>query len=97
MLWPKLAWIPAGHRDPISKREVPRLGLRQLVSGKVDGTLISYTQEKQAQKLGLVVIPLPLEYVQGLMTTQRPYLERNRKTVKAFLQGFVRIHSDIEI
>lgn len=61
--------------------------LAAALSGKVDGTLISYTQEKQAQKLGLVVIPLPLEYVQGLMTTQKPYLERNKKTVKAFLQG----------
>ncbi len=61
--------------------------LAAALSGKVDGTLISYTQEKQAQKLGLVVIPLPLEYVQGLMTTQKPYLERNQKTVKAFLRG----------
>ena len=61
--------------------------LAAALSGKVDGTLISYTQEKQAQKLGLAVIPLPLEYVQGLITTQRPYLERNAKVVKAFLRG----------
>ena len=61
--------------------------LAAVLSGKVDGTLISYTQEKQAQKLGLVVIPLPLEYVQGLITTQRPYLDKNQKTVKAFLRG----------
>jgi NitT/TauT family transport system substrate-binding protein len=60
--------------------------LAAALSGRVDATLISYTQEKQAQKLGLSVIPLPLEYVQGLITTQGPYLERNAKTVKAFLR-----------
>lgn len=61
--------------------------LAAALSGKVDATLISYTQEKQAQKLGLMVIPLPLEYVQGLITAQRPYLDRNSKIVKAFLRG----------
>jgi NitT/TauT family transport system substrate-binding protein len=61
--------------------------LAAVLSGSIDAALISYTQEKQAQKLGLTVVPVQLEYIQGAITTQRPYLEKNRNTVKAFLRG----------
>lgn len=61
--------------------------LAAVLSGNSDAALISYTQEKQAEKLGLTVIPISLEYVQGAITTQKSYLDKNRKVVKAFLQG----------
>jgi len=34
--------------------------LAALLSGNIDATLISYTQEKQAEKLGLTIIPIPM-------------------------------------
>jgi ABC-type nitrate/sulfonate/bicarbonate transport system substrate-binding protein len=61
--------------------------LAAVLAGSIDAALISYTQEKQAQKLGLTVIPISMEYIQGAITTQKPYLARNRNTVKAFLRG----------
>jgi NitT/TauT family transport system substrate-binding protein len=59
--------------------------LAALLSGNIDATLISYTQEKQAQKLGLTIIPIPMQYIQGQISTRRSYLEKNPKMVKAFL------------
>lgn len=61
--------------------------LAAVVSGNTEAALISYTQEKQAEKLALTVIPISMEYVQGAITIQKSYLEKNRKVVKAFLQG----------
>jgi NitT/TauT family transport system substrate-binding protein len=61
--------------------------LAAVLSGSIDATLISYTQEKQAEKLGLTVIPIRMGYIQGAITTQRPYLEKNRNTLKSFLRG----------
>jgi len=61
--------------------------LAAVVSGNIDATLISSAQEKHAEKLGLTVIPIPMEYIQGVVVTQRTYLEKNRGLVKAFLQG----------
>ena len=59
--------------------------LAALLSGNIDATLISYTQEKQAEKLGLTIIPIPMQYIQGQISTRRSYLEKNPKMVKAFL------------
>ncbi len=59
--------------------------LAALLSGNIDATLISYTQEKQAEKLGLTIIPIPMPYIQGQISTRRSYLEKNPKMVKAFL------------
>jgi ABC-type nitrate/sulfonate/bicarbonate transport system substrate-binding protein len=61
--------------------------LAAVLAGSIDAALISYTQEKQAQKLGLTVVPISMEYIQGAITTQKSYLEKNRNTVKAFLKG----------
>ena len=59
--------------------------LAALLSGNIDATLISYTQEKQAEKLGLTIIPIPMQYIQGQISTRRSYLQKNPKMVKAFL------------
>jgi ABC-type nitrate/sulfonate/bicarbonate transport system substrate-binding protein len=59
--------------------------LAALLSGNIDATLISYTQEKQAEKLGLTIIPIPMQYIQGQISARRSYLEKNPKMVKAFL------------
>ena len=39
--------------------------LAAVVSGNLDATLISSLQGRQAEKLGLTVIPVPLEYIWG--------------------------------
>ena len=61
--------------------------LAALLSGNIDATLISYTQEKQAEKLSLTIVPIPMQYAQGQISTRRSYLEKNPKMVKAFLLG----------
>lgn len=63
------------------------LRLAALVSGNIDATLISPLQGKSAEKLGLTVIPIPLEYIQGIVITRRTFLEKNREIVRAFLRG----------
>jgi NitT/TauT family transport system substrate-binding protein len=70
---------------PLSGGSAVRLAA--LLSGNIDATLISYTQEKQAEKLGLTVIPIAMQFIQGQISTRRSYLERNPKMVKAFLLG----------
>ena len=70
---------------PLSGGSAVRLAA--LLSGNIDATLISYTQEKAAEKLGLTIIPIPMQYVQGQISTRRSYLEKNPKMVKAFLLG----------
>jgi ABC-type nitrate/sulfonate/bicarbonate transport system substrate-binding protein len=61
--------------------------LAAVVSGNLDATLISTLQGRQAEKLGLTVIPVPLEYIWGINLTRRSYLSKNRDIVKHYLRG----------
>ncbi len=61
--------------------------LAAVVSGSVDATLISSLQGRYAEKLGLTVIPIPLEYIWGINLTRKSFLEKNRNLVKAYLRG----------
>ena len=61
--------------------------LAAVVSGNLDATLISSLQGRQAEKLGLTVIPVPLEYIWGINLTRRSYLSKNRDIVKNYLRG----------
>ena len=61
--------------------------LAAVVSGSVDATLISSLQGRYAEKLGLTVIPIPLEYIWGINLTRKSFLEKNRNIVKAYLRG----------
>lgn len=61
--------------------------LAAVVSGNIDATLISPLQGKHAEKLGLTVIPIPLEYIWGINLTRKSFLEKNRGTVKAYLRA----------
>ena len=61
--------------------------LAAVVSGNLDATLISSLQGRQAEKLGLTVIPVPLEYIWGINLTRRSYLSKNREIVKNYLRG----------
>ena len=61
--------------------------LAAVMSGQIDATLISSVQGRYAEKLGLTVLPVPLEYMWGLNLTRRSYLEKNRALVKAYLKG----------
>jgi ABC-type nitrate/sulfonate/bicarbonate transport system substrate-binding protein len=62
--------------------------LAAVVSGNLDATLISSLQGRHAEKLGLTVIPIPLEYIWGINLTRRSYMSKNRETVKNYLRGF---------
>jgi ABC-type nitrate/sulfonate/bicarbonate transport system substrate-binding protein len=70
---------------PLSGGSAVRLAA--VVSGNIDATLISTLQGRYAEKLGLTVIPIPLEYTWGINLTRRSYLEKNRATVKTYLKG----------
>ncbi len=61
--------------------------LAAVVSGNLDATLISSLQGRHAEKLGLTVLPIPLEYIWGINLTRRSYLTKNRETVKNYLRG----------
>ena len=61
--------------------------LAAVVSGNIDATLISPLQGRHAEKLGLTVIPIPLEYIWGINLTRKSFLEKNRGTVKAYLRA----------
>lgn len=61
--------------------------LAAVVSGNIDATLISPLQGRHAEKLGLTVIPIPLEYIWGINLTRKSFLEKNRATVKAYLSA----------
>ena len=61
--------------------------LAAVVSGNIDATLISSLQGRHAEKLGLTVMPIPLEYIWGINLTRKSFLEKNRSTVKAYLRG----------
>ncbi len=79
--------------DPKTDAQIIRLSggssvrLASVVSGVVDATLISSLQGRQAEKLGLTVLPVPLEYIWGINLTRKSFLEKNRSTVKAYLRG----------
>jgi ABC-type nitrate/sulfonate/bicarbonate transport system substrate-binding protein len=61
--------------------------LAAVVSGNLDATLISSLQGRHAEKLGLTVLPIPLEYIWGINLTRKSYLNKNRETVKNYLRG----------
>jgi ABC-type nitrate/sulfonate/bicarbonate transport system substrate-binding protein len=63
--------------------------LAAVVSGNVDATLISSLQGRHAEKLGLTVITIPLEYIWGINLTRKSFLEKNRPVVKAYLRGLM--------
>src|SRR5258705_1058045 len=70
---------------PLSGGSAVRLAA--VVSGNLDATLISSLQGRQAEKLGLTVIPVPLEYVWGINITRRSFMSKNRGVVKNYLRG----------
>lgn len=61
--------------------------LAAVASGNIDATLISSLQGRYAEKIGLTVLTLPLEYMWGINLTRRSYLEKNRPVVKSYLKG----------
>ena len=79
--------------DPRSDAQIIALSggssvrLAAVVSGNLDATLISSLQGRQAEKLGLTVIPVPLEYIWGINLTRRSYVSKNRDIVKNYLRG----------
>ena len=70
---------------PLSGGSAVRLAA--VVSGNVDATLISSLQGRHAEKLGLTVLTIPLEYIWGINLTRKSFLEKNRGVVKAYLKG----------
>src|SRR5512141_989996 len=82
----------AGLNPKTDVQILPRSGgspvrLAAVVSGNLDATLISSLQGRHAEKLGLTVLPIPLEYIWGINLTRRSYLTKNRETVKNYLRG----------
>jgi len=61
--------------------------LAAVASGNIDATLISTLQGRYAEKIGLTVLTLPLEYMWGINLTRKSYLDKNRSIVKAYLKG----------
>ena len=70
---------------PLSGGSAVRLAA--VVSGNLDATLISSLQGRQAEKLALTVIPVPLEYIWGINITRRSFMNKNREVVKNYLRG----------
>jgi len=70
---------------PLSGGSAVRLAA--VISGNLDATLISSLQGRQAEKLGLTVIPVPLEYIWGINITRRSFMNKNRGVVKNYLRG----------
>ncbi|MGH7873032.1 MAG: ABC transporter substrate-binding protein, partial [Candidatus Binatia bacterium] len=70
---------------PLSGGSAVRLAA--VISGNLDSTLISSLQGRHAEKLGLTVIPVPLEYVWGINITRKSFLSKNREIVKNYLRG----------
>jgi len=63
--------------------------LAAVLSGNLDATLISSLQGRYAEKLGLTVITVPLEYMWGINLTRRSFMAKNRELVKNYLRGLV--------
>ena len=70
---------------PLSGGSAVRLAA--VVSGNLDATLISSLQGRHAEKLGLTVLPVPLEYIWGINLTRKSFLAKNREVVKNYLKG----------
>jgi len=70
---------------PLSGGSAVRLAA--VVSGNLDATLISSLQGRHAEKLGLTVIAVPLEYMLGINLTRRSFMAKNRDLVKNYLRG----------
>ena len=70
---------------PLSGGSAVRLAA--VLSGNLDATLISSLQGRHAEKLGLTVITVPLEYMWGINLTRRSYMAKNRELVKNYLRG----------
>jgi ABC-type nitrate/sulfonate/bicarbonate transport system substrate-binding protein len=70
---------------PLSGGSAVRLAA--VVSGNIDATLISSLQGRHAEKLGLTVLRLPIEYIWGINLTRKSFLTKNRETVKNYLKG----------
>jgi ABC-type nitrate/sulfonate/bicarbonate transport system substrate-binding protein len=63
--------------------------LAAVVSGNIDATLISSLQGRHAEKLGLSVLTIPIEYIWGINLTRKSFLDKNRNLVKAYLRGLM--------
>jgi ABC-type nitrate/sulfonate/bicarbonate transport system substrate-binding protein len=61
--------------------------LAAVVSGNIDATLISSLQGRYAEKLGLSVLNVPLEYIWGINLTRKSFLTKNREIAKNYLRG----------
>ncbi|HYA29646.1 MAG TPA: ABC transporter substrate-binding protein [Acidobacteriota bacterium] len=61
--------------------------LAAVVSGNLDATLISSLQGRYAEKLGLTVLAVPLEYIWGINLTRKLFVNKNRDIVKNYLRG----------
>ena len=70
---------------PLSGGSAVRLAA--VLSGNLDATLISTLQGRHAEKLGLTVIEIPLEYTWGINLTRRSFMAKNREIVKNYLRG----------
>ena len=70
---------------PLSGGSAVRLAA--VLSGNLDATLISSLQGRHAEKLGLTVIEVPLEYMWGINLTRRSFMTKNRELVKNYLRG----------
>ncbi|HJX10920.1 MAG TPA: ABC transporter substrate-binding protein [Candidatus Binatia bacterium] len=70
---------------PLSGGSAVRLAA--VLSGNLDATLISTLQGRHAEKLGLTVIEIPLEYTWGINLTRRSFMAKNRELVKNYLRG----------
>jgi len=70
---------------PLSGGSAVRLAA--VLSGNLDATLISSLQGRHAEKLGLTVIAVPLEYMWGINLTRRSFIAKNRELVKNYLRG----------
>jgi len=79
--------------DPKTDAQIIRLSggsavrLASVVSGVVDATLISSLQGRHAEKLGLTVLPIPLEYIWGINLTRKSFVDKNRNIVRAYIRG----------
>jgi ABC-type nitrate/sulfonate/bicarbonate transport system substrate-binding protein len=70
---------------PLSGGSAVRLAA--VMSGNIDATLISSLQGRYAEKLGLTVLTIPLEYIWGINLTRKAFLLKNRDVVKNYLRG----------
>ena len=70
---------------PLSGGSAVRLAA--VISGNIDATLISSLQGRYAEKLGLTVIDVPLEYIWGINLTRKSFLTKNRRSSRTISGG----------